>query len=73
MTIRIKHFDPNAHQGPLPSPCVNICKMDEQSGLCQGCWRTIDEIVAWSSASEDTKHAVWLRIKQRLGDKKAAA
>ena len=32
----------------LASPCINVCRMDEQSGLCAGCFRTIDEISVWS-------------------------
>jgi uncharacterized protein len=37
-------------QTPVPSPCINVCEMDQKSGLCRGCLRTIDEIVAWGSA-----------------------
>lgn len=39
--------------------------MDESSGLCKGCRRTIDEIVAWSSYDDMAKKAVWLLINQR--------
>ena len=42
-------------QTPVPSPCINICKMVPETGLCQGCMRTIDEIRAWRNASEDEK------------------
>ena len=68
--IRISSFDPEAHRGPLPSPCVNICQMDAHSGLCIGCFRNIDEIIAWSSATEDKKRAVWREIKHRYKDNK---
>lgn len=30
------------------SPCINICRMDPDSGLCSGCFRTLDEIANWS-------------------------
>jgi predicted Fe-S protein YdhL (DUF1289 family) len=39
--------------------------MDPATGLCRGCLRTIDEIVAWGSASEDTKRMVWREIRRR--------
>jgi uncharacterized protein len=39
--------------------------MDQKSSLCLGCWRTIDEIVAWSSYDDMTKKAVWQLIDQR--------
>ena len=52
-------------QTPVPSPCINVCEMDKATGLCRGCMRTIDEIVAWGSASEDDKRAVWAEIRRR--------
>jgi predicted Fe-S protein YdhL (DUF1289 family) len=61
----IKDFDPHAHVGPLPSPCINVCQMDFETRLCKGCLRTIDEISQWSNADEQFKRAVWLQIQQR--------
>jgi uncharacterized protein len=39
--------------------------MDTPTGLCKGCWRTIDEIIAWSKLSDDSKQQVWTHIAQR--------
>jgi len=50
--------------GPL-SPCINVCEMDPHLGLCKGCFRTIDEIAAWSSMSDDDKHAVMAQLLKR--------
>jgi predicted Fe-S protein YdhL (DUF1289 family) len=61
----IKEFDPGTHVGPLPSPCISICTMNPFTGLCEGCFRTIDEIAQWSSATEEAKRAVWTEIKRR--------
>ena len=52
-------------QTPVPSPCINLCEMEPKTGLCRGCLRTIDEIVAWGSAGDDAKRAVWLEIRRR--------
>ncbi len=49
----------------VPSPCISLCQMDEPSGLCKGCWRTIDEIVAWGSLDDSGKQQIWLQIAQR--------
>jgi predicted Fe-S protein YdhL (DUF1289 family) len=49
----------------VPSPCVNVCRMDAASGLCAGCWRTIDEIAAWSTLDDDGKRQVWQAIELR--------
>ena len=50
----------------LPSPCVSVCRMSEDTGLCEGCGRTLDEIIAWSTADEPAKCAIWAQIEQRL-------
>ncbi|HBZ08176.1 MULTISPECIES: DUF1289 domain-containing protein [Massilia] len=52
-------------QTPVPSPCINVCEMDKATGLCRGCMRTIDEIVAWGTAGDDYKRAVWKEIRRR--------
>lgn len=65
MTAAARNFDPATHVGPLPSPCINLCRMDEASGLCLGCLRSIPEIIAWSRASEGDKRAIWHEIRRR--------
>jgi len=50
---------------PVPSPCVSLCKMNRATGYCEGCLRTIDEIVAWANASDDYKRAVWADLPRR--------
>ena len=49
----------------LPSPCQSICLMDEASGLCTGCLRTLPEIAAWGSLGDEQKRQVWVQIEQR--------
>ena len=52
---------------PVPSPCISVCRMDPGSGLCLGCFRTIDEIVAWGRQSDRERRVVWQRIVHRAG------
>lgn len=40
--------------------------MDEPSGLCAGCGRTLDEIALWSVLDDDDKRAVWALLPERL-------
>ena len=49
----------------VPSPCVSICRMDASTGLCEGCFRTLNEIAAWSTMGDAAKRAVWQEIEQR--------
>jgi predicted Fe-S protein YdhL (DUF1289 family) len=39
--------------------------MEEGTGLCSGCLRTIDEIACWGGASEAVKREVWREIGRR--------
>jgi len=49
----------------VPSPCINICRMDAASGWCSGCMRSLAEIAAWSSMPDAAKQAVWSRLPLR--------
>ncbi|HEX6018434.1 MAG TPA: DUF1289 domain-containing protein [Burkholderiaceae bacterium] len=51
--------------GGVPSPCINVCRIDASSGWCEGCLRTIDEIAGWSAMSDDDKRVVWKALEQR--------
>ncbi|MES1975542.1 MAG: DUF1289 domain-containing protein [Pseudomonadota bacterium] len=50
----------------IESPCVNICVMDEASGLCTGCARTIDEIAGWSGGSAAWRDRVMAELPARM-------
>jgi uncharacterized protein len=47
------------------SPCVSICVLDEQD-ICQGCYRSAEEITDWFMASADDKRAMLARAKERF-------
>jgi len=49
----------------IESPCINICEMDEASGWCRGCLRTLDEIAFWSVLDDGDKRAVKTELDQR--------
>ena len=49
----------------VQSPCINICKMDTANGLCTGCWRTLDEIAAWSRLDDTARSAILTAVQQR--------
>jgi predicted Fe-S protein YdhL (DUF1289 family) len=50
---------------PVPSPCVNICKIDPYTSVCHGCRRTLDEIAAWSRLGDADKRLVWQQLPGR--------
>jgi predicted Fe-S protein YdhL (DUF1289 family) len=56
---------PGGRADDVPSPCINVCRMDERSGLCAGCFRTIDEIACWSGYAREDKLAVLAKLEAR--------
>ena len=52
----------------LDSPCIDICQMDSESGLCVGCGRTIEEIANWSSYTNEKKKDILKQLKSRNND-----
>jgi predicted Fe-S protein YdhL (DUF1289 family) len=54
-----------------PSPCIGICRMDAAGHFCTGCLRTLDEIAAWSTSTEETRLAVLRLVDQRRAAAKA--
>ena len=55
-----------AVSGEIASPCISVCKMSAATGLCEGCFRTGDEIAGWGNAGDDVKRAIWARIEVRM-------
>ena len=49
----------------IASPCRGICKIDEPSQLCIGCYRTIDEITLWRKLDDEQKMSVLTDCVQR--------
>jgi predicted Fe-S protein YdhL (DUF1289 family) len=56
-----------ASPAEVASPCINVCKMNEVTGFCEGCRRTLEEIACWSIYDPDEKRAVLARLPARSG------
>ncbi|MGA0593443.1 DUF1289 domain-containing protein [Enterovirga sp. CN4-39] len=50
----------------VSSPCLRVCILDPESGLCEGCGRTRDEIARWGSMSEDERLAIMAGLDERM-------
>ncbi|MEM8560687.1 MAG: DUF1289 domain-containing protein [Pseudomonadota bacterium] len=46
------------------SPCVSICVLDEDN-ICQGCYRSAEEIADWLMAGAIEKQAIINRASAR--------
>lgn len=47
------------------TPCISKCDLDEND-ICQGCYRTADEISGWMDKSEDEKIEIVIRCKKKI-------
>lgn len=51
------------------SPCVSVCALDE-SDICIGCQRSGDEIMRWTTMTNDERREVMRKVVER--EKKVA-
>lgn len=49
----------------IVSPCIGVCSMNQESGQCEGCYRTIEEIREWWNMSAAERAQVMQRLEQR--------
>ncbi len=47
------------------SPCVKVCQMDPQRGVCLGCCRTLEEIARWSRMEDAERNLVMQDLPAR--------
>jgi predicted Fe-S protein YdhL (DUF1289 family) len=55
----------NSDRKDIQSPCVNVCQMNPFTGLCRGCFRTLDEIAGWLDFSVSEKLEMLKRLDER--------
>jgi hypothetical protein len=51
--------------GEVRSPCTSVCVIDPPTGLCAGCYRTLDEIAGWIGLSIGERRALVAELTQR--------
>lgn len=50
----------------VSTPCIKVCAVSGQTGLCIGCGRTLGEIAAWGAMSERERLAIMAALPARL-------
>jgi predicted Fe-S protein YdhL (DUF1289 family) len=50
---------------PIKTPCVQVCAVDADSGLCLGCFRSLAEIAGWVRLTEAERDAVLAELPSR--------
>jgi len=49
----------------IESPCIQVCVVHPQEGICTGCYRSIDEITRWSAMTPQERAAITAELAAR--------
>jgi predicted Fe-S protein YdhL (DUF1289 family) len=49
----------------VQSPCIKLCTIHPAERICVGCYRSIDEISAWSRLSPDARRCIMAELPSR--------
>lgn len=55
-------------QDEIDSPCIGVCSIDEATGFCHGCYRTVEEIKAWWNMSPSDQKQLLQTLEQRQNE-----
>ncbi|MFZ0467836.1 MAG: DUF1289 domain-containing protein [Thiogranum sp.] len=55
---------PSRSYSPAPSPCIRNCCLREDD-VCLGCFRSLDEIIAWGTADDEHRREILDQALQR--------
>ena len=43
---------------PIKTPCIKVCVVDGESGLCLGCYRKLSEVAGWAKLTDAERDAI---------------
>ncbi|WP_372784303.1 DUF1289 domain-containing protein [Phenylobacterium sp.] len=53
---------PSGPPRAIATPCIKVCVVDGESGLCMGCYRQLSEVAGWVRLTDEER----ARIMQEL-------
>jgi predicted Fe-S protein YdhL (DUF1289 family) len=56
---------PDRPPPPIKTPCVKVCVIDGESGLCMGCYRRLNEVAGWAKLSDAERETIMGELKSR--------
>ena len=51
--------------GPIQTPCIKVCIVDGESGLCMGCYRKLSEVAAWGRFTDVERETIMADLADR--------
>ena len=52
----------------IETPCIGVCTIDDNNGLCMGCYRSLEEIQNWWDMTDEQRTNVTEQLQQRMQD-----
>ena len=52
---------------PIKTPCIKVCVVDGESGLCLGCFRRLNEVAGWARLSDEERDQILAELPGRRG------
>jgi hypothetical protein len=49
----------------IATPCIKVCLIDGESGLCVGCQRTLPEVATWARLSDAERADIMATLPAR--------
>lgn len=50
---------------PIATPCIKVCVVDGETGLCMGCFRTLPEVGRWGRMTPEERSAIMAGLADR--------
>ena len=58
-------FPPEGPPKAIATPCIKVCVVDGESGLCMGCYRKLSEVAAWARLTDNERAAIMADLPVR--------
>ena len=52
-------------RAPIATPCIKVCVIDGESGLCLGCQRSLPEVASWSRLTDAERAEIMGALSER--------
>ena len=50
---------------PIATPCIKVCVVDGESGLCMGCYRALSEVAGWARLTDEARATIMAELPDR--------
>jgi predicted Fe-S protein YdhL (DUF1289 family) len=56
---------PAPPSAPIKTPCIKVCVVDGESGLCMGCYRRLSEVAQWARFTDEERETILAQLTDR--------